>query len=851
MSQHPANPAAPPGATWSPAQLIRLESEWRKLQRSFAYHPLVQIIPLAGDPPAEYQVQYKVTTLAINQAGQLAYISTCPIHIWLPPQFPHAPPTVRPMTPVFHPNVTMEWVYTTPPWGPTASLAALVTQIGQILAYQTWDVASIANHVAADWLTANAHLVPTDPTADFSPNNGGEPLARIMRFGTQTVEQIKGRVREMSDRLVSPMPPSVSEMRRFAEQTRQSLGVFSDADIPDHMRAAAVELDEVALSMLAEKSPWEALAKRFVAADQAMTGIDELATALGNAAKAQAAFEALAPAPPKADDPVATVAQVPPPTALQAAAQALRKASRDAENRFKTLRERTAALQGLPEPQADVTPGGMLAERLQAEIVRAAETVDAARARATAALAEAEPLAEQARRKLAAADRITQWAEYADLLRQGNALLTRLMGAGPTGIQSYFLRTDQYPDEYGPFEYEQRLDAYELRMAVSSLAPTHFDVIDTRNGQVIAHGEGGELAAGLRGKGGAAMTVVVRPAEHTEELRVQLEYMLTETRERMNHLRELPPLAETDAWAYRYEAAVRPEAALGRVLESHRQTRQAWKGLLLDLAVLGRYKQRLATHFQIERVSELVPRVFAEIDKAQTKLNESTQRLADIAARSGRNPDTEQLIIPNRFAQEYADKNRDRERALRDLPRLRELLANAAAQVRKRLSASKLVGVGGVPTFHVLPPLPDAWVQLDPMLSNEQILGRLAALAARLDTPIVPEKLVLPDPVGPPVPAGAVAAGAATGMAGEDALMATATDGLPLDTVAGGEPTPHAVPPPLPAGAEYLGEDTAAADPHAGDAFVGGHSGTEGEAEEEFVAWEHWDQDADRPEGER
>ena len=47
------------GIAWTPEQLLRLEHEWRQLQRNFAYHPFVRIVPLAGTPPAEYQVEFR------------------------------------------------------------------------------------------------------------------------------------------------------------------------------------------------------------------------------------------------------------------------------------------------------------------------------------------------------------------------------------------------------------------------------------------------------------------------------------------------------------------------------------------------------------------------------------------------------------------------------------------------------------------------------------------------------------------------------------------------------------------------------------------------------------------------
>jgi hypothetical protein len=119
-------PPIPQNAPWSPAQLVRLEQEWRRLQRAYAYHPLVRVVPLEGDPPSQYQVEYRVRTLAVNEQGQLAYLAACPIH---------APPVVRPVEQVFHPNFTMDWVHQDPPWGPNQSLVDLVRRIGQMLAF--------------------------------------------------------------------------------------------------------------------------------------------------------------------------------------------------------------------------------------------------------------------------------------------------------------------------------------------------------------------------------------------------------------------------------------------------------------------------------------------------------------------------------------------------------------------------------------------------------------------------------------------------------------------------------------------------------------------------------------------
>src|SRR5256885_15017923 len=95
---------------WTDEELMRLENEWRRLQRNFAYHPHVRIIPLHGDPPDQYQVEYRLRTLVMPEGGALEYTASAAIHIWLPPGFPHEPPLVRPISAVFHPNVAPDGI---------------------------------------------------------------------------------------------------------------------------------------------------------------------------------------------------------------------------------------------------------------------------------------------------------------------------------------------------------------------------------------------------------------------------------------------------------------------------------------------------------------------------------------------------------------------------------------------------------------------------------------------------------------------------------------------------------------------------------------------------------------------
>src|SRR5688572_30677271 len=95
----------------SPQQLARLAQEWRRVQRAFAYHPHVTVTPIQGDPPDVFQVDYRVNTLVVDDAGQLGYATGASVHLWVPAGFPEQAPLMRPMSGLFHPNVSYEGIH--------------------------------------------------------------------------------------------------------------------------------------------------------------------------------------------------------------------------------------------------------------------------------------------------------------------------------------------------------------------------------------------------------------------------------------------------------------------------------------------------------------------------------------------------------------------------------------------------------------------------------------------------------------------------------------------------------------------------------------------------------------------
>src|SRR5688572_27174750 len=135
--------AAQTVGAWSAEQVQRLGAEWKRLQRAFAYHPVVRITPLHGEPPDEYQVEYRLRHLVMTEGGRLEYATSCALHVWLPPAFPLEPPLIRPITRIFHPNIVPQGVSLARAWaGPSTSLLDVVRAVGEMVALQRYDADS-------------------------------------------------------------------------------------------------------------------------------------------------------------------------------------------------------------------------------------------------------------------------------------------------------------------------------------------------------------------------------------------------------------------------------------------------------------------------------------------------------------------------------------------------------------------------------------------------------------------------------------------------------------------------------------------------------------------------------------
>ena len=76
--------------------------------------------------------------------------------------YPRRPPHCRMLTPIFHPNIDSATICVGDHWTAGERLVDLVVRIGEMIAYQAYNIQSPLDGEAAMWADLNHHRLPTD-----------------------------------------------------------------------------------------------------------------------------------------------------------------------------------------------------------------------------------------------------------------------------------------------------------------------------------------------------------------------------------------------------------------------------------------------------------------------------------------------------------------------------------------------------------------------------------------------------------------------------------------------------------------------------------------------------------------
>jgi Ubiquitin-conjugating enzyme len=133
---------------------------------------LVAIHRSVGQPPSQYELVLACRSVTSSSEGQLSYRDTHTVEILLGPDYPYDEPSIRMLTPVFHPHVFANDRVCLGDWTGAEFLDLLVKRLFRILQFDPayLDGNSVANWAAQQWVEANRGLFPLGTVVPGQPS---------------------------------------------------------------------------------------------------------------------------------------------------------------------------------------------------------------------------------------------------------------------------------------------------------------------------------------------------------------------------------------------------------------------------------------------------------------------------------------------------------------------------------------------------------------------------------------------------------------------------------------------------------------------------------------------------------
>ena len=145
-----------------PMRTRRLIAEARQIEQAFSNSSIIKVTPIAGDPPEVYEVEYRIKGLRKVWFGRPRVCSEHRVEIRLTSDYPRLAPQCKMLTPIFHPNIDAATICVGDHWTAGERLADLIVRIGEMIAYQAYNIKSPLDGQAAMWADLHAKRLPID-----------------------------------------------------------------------------------------------------------------------------------------------------------------------------------------------------------------------------------------------------------------------------------------------------------------------------------------------------------------------------------------------------------------------------------------------------------------------------------------------------------------------------------------------------------------------------------------------------------------------------------------------------------------------------------------------------------------
>jgi ubiquitin-protein ligase len=145
-----------------PLRIRRLQADATQIATAFRDFAPIRINKLTGDPPDVYEVEYHIRGLQRGKGERPVQREEHRVEIRLTSDYPRLAPQCRMLTPIFHPNIDETTICVGDHWTAGERLANLIVRIGEMIAYQAYNIRSPLDAEAAMWTDLHAGELPID-----------------------------------------------------------------------------------------------------------------------------------------------------------------------------------------------------------------------------------------------------------------------------------------------------------------------------------------------------------------------------------------------------------------------------------------------------------------------------------------------------------------------------------------------------------------------------------------------------------------------------------------------------------------------------------------------------------------
>jgi ubiquitin-protein ligase len=146
-----------------PMRTRRLLADAQHMAEAFRNSTMIRILETQGEPPDLYRVEYHINSLGPTEDPESPEPRDVhQVEIQLTADYPRVSPQCKMLTPAYHPNIDPSHICVGDHWAAGERLVDLVIRIGEMLAYQAYNIQSPLDAHAAMWADLNPGKLPTD-----------------------------------------------------------------------------------------------------------------------------------------------------------------------------------------------------------------------------------------------------------------------------------------------------------------------------------------------------------------------------------------------------------------------------------------------------------------------------------------------------------------------------------------------------------------------------------------------------------------------------------------------------------------------------------------------------------------